>query len=61
MTISPGDLELQVEPVAFGALRLDSPDGRSSLFPRAMARVTTDDGRTGTGWIEWNRPQPIGD
>ena len=57
MTISPGDLELQVEPLAFGALRMDAPDGRVTLFPRAMARVTTGDGRTGTGWIEWNHPQ----
>ena len=57
MTIGPDDLRIQVEPLAFGALRLDSPDGRVSHFPRAMARVTTNDGRTGTGWIEWNRPQ----
>ncbi|HKY58063.1 MAG TPA: hypothetical protein VJL80_08510, partial [Aeromicrobium sp.] len=57
MTIEPGTLHLNVEPVAFGALRLDAPDGRVSHFPRAMARVTTNDGRTGTGWIEWNRPQ----
>lgn len=57
MTIEPGTLHLNVEPVAFGALRLDAPDGRVSHFPRAMARVSTNDGRTGTGWIEWNRPQ----
>ncbi len=60
MTISPGDLDLRVEPVAFGALRMDSPDGRVTLFPRAMARVRTGDGRFGTGWIEWNHPQPVG-
>jgi hypothetical protein len=60
MTISPGNLDLQVEPVAFGALRMDSPDGRVTLFPRAMARVRTGDGRIGTGWIEWNHPQPVG-
>lgn len=60
MTISPGDLDVQVEPVAFGALRMDSPDGRVTLFPRAMARVRTGDGRIGTGWIEWNHPQPVG-
>jgi len=57
MTIEPGGLELRVEPLAFGALRLDAPDGRSTHFPRAMARVRTHDGRVGTGWIEWNRPQ----
>lgn len=60
MSISPVGLDLQVEPVAFGALRMDSPDGRVTLFPRAMARVRTGDGRAGTGWIEWNRPQPVG-
>lgn len=57
VTISPGDLELRIEPLAFSSLRMDAPDGRVTLFPRAMAKVTTDDGRTGTGWIEWNRPQ----
>lgn len=48
---------LTVTPLAFGALRLDAPDGRVAHFPRAMARVTTDDGRAGVGWIEWNRNQ----
>ncbi|TRW79671.1 phosphotransferase [Mycolicibacterium sp. 018/SC-01/001] len=36
---------------------LTSPDGRLSRFPRSWATVTTDDGRTGIGWIEWNRSQ----
>jgi hypothetical protein len=53
----PDELALEVEPVAFGALRLEAPDGRLSLFPRAMCRITTADGRTGTGWVEWNRVQ----
>lgn len=48
---------LEVEPVAFGALRMDADDGRVSFFPRAMARVRTDDGRDGVGWIEWNHVQ----
>jgi hypothetical protein len=54
---SPDELALDVEPLAFGALRLEAPDGRLSLFPRAMCRVTAQDGRTGTGWVEWNRVQ----
>jgi hypothetical protein len=54
---SDGELALTVEPLAFGALRLQAPDGRVTHFPRAMARVTADDGRTGVGWIEWNRNQ----
>ena len=37
---------------------LTSPDGRVSHFPRAWATVTTADGRTGVGWVEWNRNQP---
>ena len=52
----PG-LALTIEPLAFGALRLEAPDGRVSHFPRAMCRVTTADGRAGLGWIEWNRNQ----
>ena len=35
----PDELQIDVEPVAFGALRLVAPDGRVSLFPRAMCRV----------------------
>jgi hypothetical protein len=43
-----------VEPLAFGALRLVSPDGRATNFPRAMCRLRSNDGRTGLGWAEWN-------
>jgi hypothetical protein len=53
----PPELALDVTPLAFGALRLEAPDGRLTLFPRAMARVRTADGREGSGWIEWNRVQ----
>jgi hypothetical protein len=53
----PDELSIAVEPRAFGALRLEAPDGRVSLFPRAMCDVRTSDGRTGTGWVEWNRVQ----
>ncbi len=49
--------ELHVEPIAWGALRLVAPDGRVTHFPRAMAKVATPDGRSGSGWIEWNRVQ----
>ena len=53
----PEELGVDVEPVAYGAIRLEAPDGRLSFFPRAMCRVRTDDGRAGTGWVEWNRVQ----
>ncbi len=49
------DLVLDVEPVAFGPLRLVAPDGRVTYFPRAMCSFTAADGRTGVGWVEWNR------
>ena len=57
MTLEPGDFDVAISPVAFGPLLLTSSDGRVSRFPRAMARFTTADGRTGVGWIEWNQPQ----
>jgi hypothetical protein len=53
----PDGLAIDIEPVAFGALRLEAPDGRLSLFPRAMCRVRTADQRSGVGWVEWNRVQ----
>ncbi len=56
--IEPGGLELAIEPLGFGPLLLVADDGRISRFPRAVARFTLADGRTGTGWIEWNQPQP---
>ncbi len=55
--LGPGELVLDVSPVAFGALRLEAPDGRVSLFPRAMCKLSAGDGRKGTGWVEWNRVQ----
>ncbi|HEX4563360.1 MAG TPA: phosphotransferase [Solirubrobacteraceae bacterium] len=54
-SITYGDLELDVEPIAFGPLLLTAPDGRISQFPRAMCRVRARDGRAGTAWVEWNR------
>lgn len=51
-----GDLDLAVEPLAWAPVLLAHPDGREARFPRALARFTATDGRTGTGWIEWNQP-----
>jgi hypothetical protein len=56
--LDPPGLELELEPLAFGPLRLVAPDGRVSHFPRAMCRVRTRDGRGGVGWVEWNLTQP---
>ena len=49
-------LDLDFEPLAYSPVLLVHPDGREARFPRAMARVTDADGRTGGGWIEWNQP-----
>ena len=60
IAVEPGGLVLGVEPLAFGPLVLTAPDGRVSRFPRAVARFVAEDGRTGTGWIEWNQPEVPG-
>lgn len=51
-----GDLSMQVEPIAWSPVLLVHPDGREARFPRALARFTADDGRSGHGWIEFNQP-----
>ena len=56
--IEPGAIDLTVTPVAFGPLVLTAPDGRVSRFPRAQVEFVATDGRTGSGWVEWNQPQP---
>lgn len=58
--LEPGAVDLRIEPLAFGPLVLEAPDGRSSRFPRALARFDATDGRSGLGWIEWNQPDSSG-
>jgi hypothetical protein len=55
-TVTMDDLEVAVEPIAYGPLLLVAPDGRVGRFPRAATRLRTADGRQGLGWIEWNQP-----
>ncbi len=55
------ELAVEVEPIAFGPLRLQAPDGRVSQFPRAMCRVLAQDGRRGVAWVEWNRNVSAGE
>jgi hypothetical protein len=52
-----GPLRFTTEPVAHAPVLLVADDGRESRFPRAMCRFTTDDGRQGTGWTEYNWPE----
>jgi Phosphotransferase enzyme family len=54
LTLGSQPLNVEVRPMGFGPLRMQSPDGRVSFFPRAAATFCTTDGRIGRGWIEWN-------
>jgi hypothetical protein len=58
LELSPGGLTATIDIRGHAPVLLTSPDGRLSRFPRAWAAVTTADGRTGVGWVEWNRNQP---
>lgn len=49
------DLEFTVIPTAYANLLLTSAEGKVAHFIRAMADFAASDGRTGRGWIEWER------
>ena len=55
LELSPGGVTATIDVRGHAPVLLTSPDGRISHFPRAWATVTTTDGRTGVGWLEWNR------
>ena len=55
LTLTPGDVEAVAKIAGHAPVLLTSSDGRVSRFPRAGATVTTTDGRSGVGWLEWNR------
>jgi hypothetical protein len=57
-TIDYGDVTATIDIRGHAPVLLTAPDGRVSHFPRAWATVSTNDGRTGVGWVEWNRNQP---
>jgi hypothetical protein len=52
-----GAVGFTTEPVGHAPILLVAPDGREARFPRALCRYTTDDGRAGTGWTEYNWPE----
>lgn len=58
LVVEPGGITAAVDVHGHGPLRLVAPDGRVSQFPRVWATVSTADGRSGVGWLEWNRNQP---
>jgi Phosphotransferase enzyme family len=57
LSLDPPGLDIEIEPLAFGPLRLVARDGRVSNFPRAMCRIRCADGRFGLAWVEWNLNQ----
>ncbi|MGE0218103.1 phosphotransferase [Mycolicibacterium sp.] len=55
LSVQPTGLTVDADIRGHAPVRLTARDGRVSLFPRAWAAVTTSDGRSGIGWLEWNR------
>ncbi|APE15078.1 phosphotransferase [Mycobacterium sp. WY10] len=51
----PGPVQTTVDVRGHAPVRLVAPEGQVSFFPRAWVTVETADGRTGSGWVEWNR------
>lgn len=54
-SLDPAEITADVEVRGLAPVSLTAADGRVSQFPRAWVSVTTADGRTGVGWMEWNR------
>jgi len=57
--LAVGDLELRLTPELHAPVHLVSAEGKRSRFPRAMCSVSTPDGRTGHGWLEFNLPEGV--
>lgn len=55
--VSIGAVTATVDILGHAPVQLSSTDGRVSHFPRAWGTLRTTDGRTGVGWLEWNRNQ----
>ena len=55
LSLDSGDITVGVDVRGHAPVRLTAADGRVSQFPRGWASVSTPDGRTGVGWVEWNR------
>ncbi|BBZ52310.1 phosphotransferase [Mycobacterium heidelbergense] len=55
LVLNPGEITADVDVRGHAPVRLTAADGRVSQFPRAWASVSTADGRSGVGWVEWNR------
>ncbi|ULN45322.1 ecdysteroid 22-kinase family protein [Mycolicibacterium goodii] len=55
LALQPGNIEATIDIQGHAPVKLTSAEGKISQFPRAWASVRTADGRTGAGWLEWNR------
>jgi hypothetical protein len=55
LIFQPGAIAADADVRGHAPVRLTAADGRVSQFPRAWAAISTADGRTGVGWVEWNR------
>ncbi|MCV7433802.1 DUF7064 domain-containing protein [Mycolicibacterium bacteremicum] len=55
LSLSPVGIEAVADVAGHAPVLLTAADGRTAQFPRAWATVRTADGRTGVGWLEWNR------
>ncbi len=58
LNLDPAGVTANVDVAGHAPVRLTAADGRVSQFPRAWVTVSTADGRSGVGWMEWNRNLP---
>jgi len=58
LDLKPGGVSADLGVRGQAPVRLTAADGRVSQFPRAWVSVSTADGRSGVGWVEWNRNLP---
>ncbi len=55
LSLDPGEITGKIEVHGHAPVSLTATDGRVSQFPRAWVSISTADGRSGVGWMEWNR------
>lgn len=55
LSLEPGGLRGEVDIRGHAPVLLTGPDEQVSEFARAWVSIDTADGRTGVGWMEWNR------
>lgn len=50
------DLDVRITPLVAAPVSLRGPSGQAGTLLRSLSSMTTSDGRTGSGWLEWNLP-----